>query len=162
MYNKVLTFALFFLFTIVLWGCSEDKERFLSEAPHFSGFTVKNLSDGTESLRVGEPFVITAKQEVRGKLLDRTNYRWEVKNASDWQQKYTKNVIYSKHSENPTDTLVATTPGVFSIIFTADYNPSGAAHSKAITYNLADGGTAELNASALKLRVVLRRTIRVH
>lgn len=162
MLNKALQLISAFSFIIILLGCSEDTERFRSEAPHFARLTAKSLSDGSSTLRVGQPFVLTAEQEVRGKRLDRTNYRWEVANAADWTQRYTKNLVYDKQPQHPTDTLVATTPGVYRITFTANYNPSGVVQPKSLTYNLKDGGgTVSLNASAVKLQVVLTQTIRV-
>ena len=63
MLNKALQLIFAFSFIIILLGCSEDTERFRSEAPHFARLTAKSLSDGSPTLRVGQPFVLTALKD---------------------------------------------------------------------------------------------------
>ncbi len=130
----------------LLSACSSDEENFRSVLPTFSEIAVQNLDDESESLVVGKPFVLTAEQRTRGKLLYKAVYSWEVENAHDWQHRYKKTVVYDHQSEDPTDTITATAPGSYNVTMTAEYYLSG---------------TAPAGTSAVKQRVQLSRRIRI-
>lgn len=114
---------------LTLAACSDETndEKYRSEPPTFSDLTFKTVDTGSESVRAGEKFVVTAEQKKLGRLLNTTSYKWAVTPNGDGQvsQKYTQSVIYDQETQNPTDTLVITEPGDYEITFTARYNASG-------------------------------------
>lgn len=106
-------------------ACSENgnDEEYRSEPPLFSDFTIKNLSDGSDKVHVGDKFVVTAEQRKKGRLIYKAEYTWT--NSSNFSQKYKKSVVYDKEPINPSDTLVATSAGALKITFKGKYYNSG-------------------------------------
>ncbi len=121
-----LTFPL--LLAVLLCSCSEDSNdsKYRSEPPLFSGITLQSLSTGASTIKAGEKFVITANQQSKGRLLNKTTYSWSISPSNEGDsQKYDNLVIYDNNSVNPTDTVVISTPGTYTITFTGSYNASG-------------------------------------
>lgn len=110
-------------------SCSDEAndEKYRSEPPTFSDLTFKTVDTGSETIHVGEKFVVTAEQKKLRRLLNTTTYSWSVTPNSNSQvsQKYVQSVIYDQETQNPTDTLVITEAGDYEITFTARYNVSG-------------------------------------
>lgn len=145
-----------------LGSCSSDEDKYLSEPPIFSDFSIKNLTDGSDVVRAGQPFVVTAEQRKQGKKLYHAKYTWSANNAEDWSHKYTHGVVYDKQPIHPTDTIIAPNPGRYKLTLTAEYNPSGIVRAQSGSYNLTSGdGTVSVSAAAVKIRVVISKSIRV-
>lgn len=110
----------------MLASCSEDgdNEKYRSEPPMLSDITVTPLSGSNGQIRVGERFVATAVQSKLGRLLNTTTYTW-TGNSDNVSHKYESSAIYDNDPHNPTDTLVATQAGTFTLTFTGKYNASG-------------------------------------
>ena len=123
------TFAHLLLLTIfILSSCSNDSNdsKYRSEPPTFSGLTLQSLTSGNNTIKAGEKFIITANQQTKGRLLNKSTYSWSISpNNEGNTQKYDNLVIYDNNSVNPTDTVVINTPGTYTITFTASYNASG-------------------------------------
>lgn len=108
-------------------GCSEDSnnEKYRSEPPMFEDFTLKSLDTGASEVHAGEKFVITGEQKKLGRLLNTTTYAWTAAPSDGVSQKYQRSAIYDQETQNPTDTLIITQPGEYTVTFQARYNASG-------------------------------------
>lgn len=108
-----------------LAACSEDQDnpKYTSRPPAFSGVEVKSL-DGDSTLRAGEEIVVTAVQGAKGKLLYKAEYKWGLKKG-EASHRYTKEVVYDLNPVNPSDTVVFTTPGTYTMTLNAKYHISG-------------------------------------
>lgn len=141
---------------LAMTACSEngDSEEYRSEPPTFSDFTIKNLSDGSNVVHVGDIFVVTANQKKKGRLLYNAQYKWS--NSSNFSQKYTKSAIYDNEPFNPTDTIVAQSAGDLKVSFTGKYKVSGnvttwsSKHGSSYSETFADGkGSATYTVSGI-------------
>lgn len=123
--NKSLTFLLAAA-ALSLTSCSDDSdnEKYRSEPPTLSDISVKPLSGNGTQIRVGERFVATAEQSKKGRLLNSTSYSWSC-SSDNLSHLYLRSVIYDNENQNPTDTLVATAAGTYTLTFTGTYNASG-------------------------------------
>lgn len=111
---------------ITLTACSEDENnpKYTSLPPEFNGVELTPLAgDGT--IRAGEPFVATAIQEKKGKLLYGATYTWSTTPEDGVAHSYQGKVVYDNDSSNPTDTIVIATPGIYTLRLNARYNISG-------------------------------------
>lgn len=120
--------AYFFLLLMVSFlaiSCSEetDNPKYRSEPPMLSDITVTSL-DGNSEIHAGQRFLATAVQSKLGRLLNTTSYTW-TGNSDNVSHAYEKSVIYDNDTHNPTDTLVASAAGTYTITFTGKYNASG-------------------------------------
>lgn len=128
-------------------GCSEDSgnEKYRSEPPMFSDMTVKSLSTGESEVHVGDMFVVTAEQKKLGRLLNSTTYTWSISPSENISQKYQQSAIYDQERQNPTDTLIASQAGEYTVTFQARYNASGntsvwsSRYGYSFSENFADG-----------------------
>ena len=127
----------------MLMGCDDDD--YDSRPPRFSDVTFQMLSDGSTTLRAGEPILVTAVQKEKGHLLLGTTYKWETTPEEGVTHKAFAGEIYDLAPQNPTDTIVVNNPGSYKITLNATYKTSGAKGMKqGYTETLADGeGTAE-------------------
>lgn len=111
---------------LMLASCSEEgnDDKYRSEPPLLSDITISPLGgEGTE-IHVGEKFTATAEQSKAGRLLNTTTYTWSS-TPDGLTHKYTTKVIYDNAPANPVDTLVASSPGTYTLTFTGKYNASG-------------------------------------
>lgn len=108
-----------------LAACSEDPDnpKYTSRPPTFSGVEVNSL-DGDSTLRAGKEIVVTALQDVKGKLLYKAEYKWGLKRGAA-THRYIKEVVYDLNPVNPSDTVVFTTPGTYTMTLNAKYHISG-------------------------------------
>lgn len=108
-----------------LAACSEDPDnpKYTSRPPVFSGVEVNSL-DGDSTLRAGKELVVTAIQSTKGKLIYKAEYKWGNKKGEARHQ-YNKEVIYDLDPVNPSDTVVFTTPGTYTMTLNAKYHISG-------------------------------------
>lgn len=159
--NRLFTLGLMIAGIITIVSCSSDDDKYNSMSPRFTEITLKDLSTGESTLRAGEPFVATAIQGSKGKLLNSTRYKWEVSNTEEATHKYIRGVVYDQESGNPTDTIVIPTAGRYELIFSAEYNISGIANGTNFTESLNNGGSATYQASSLKFKVTLTKSILV-
>lgn len=105
-------------------SCSDDDE-YNSSVPTFSDIV---FSDSL--IYVDQQVTATAIQSKKGKLLDRTDYRWysNMYTPNDSTMSYTNAVLYDNNSTNPTCTFhTPSYPGRYSITFHGIYNISGRA-----------------------------------
>lgn len=94
-----------------------------SMAPRIADLTIQSLNPEHSQVRVGDRFVVTAVQQKKGRLLNRTTYKWS--NSSSFEQKYTNYTAYDAGNFNPTDTLIATSAGDCKVTFQGEYKTSG-------------------------------------
>lgn len=148
------------LMTCLLASCSSDEDKYISEFPIFEDITFYHPDSKESSLKVGEPFVATAIQKQKGKLLNTTKYRWNLENASNATHKYKSSVVYDINSENPEDTIVIDAPGRYTLIFSAEYNISGQPNLHNYNVSLPNGtGNVAYKSSALKYVVTIRKKL---
>lgn len=114
-----------FLVLMGIASCTEDHDnpKYTSRPPSFSHVEVKSL-DGDSVLRAGKKLVVTAIQSTKGKLIYKAEYKWGNKKGEARHQ-YTKEVIYDLDPVNPSDTVVFTTPGTYTMTLNAKYHISG-------------------------------------
>lgn len=105
-------------------SCEDNDEKYHSEPPTIADITFQSLATGSSEIHVGEKFVATLKQRKKGRLLHTARYTWNT-TPDGLTHRYTPSVIYDKENSNPTDTLIATTPGKYEINFTGSYEASG-------------------------------------
>lgn len=162
-YPKFLCAAMWIATTVMaIVACSSDDEKFKSVSPRFSKITLTNLNTSEGSLQAGQPFVATAVQSSKGRLLNSTQYKWHIEDTDNVSHKYTSGIIYDHQPENPSDTILISHPGRYELVFTADYNISGVATGANLTESLTNGGTATYQVSTLKYKVKLTKFIVVH
>lgn len=118
----VLPFAVAVLSLSALTSCSNDDE-YNSEIPRFSDVEIVSL-DGSQNISVGKAFVVTPTESKSGKLLDRTKYQW-TSTPEGITHKYATTVVYGTKGSSPSDTIVATTPGTYTLSFRGEYQVSG-------------------------------------
>lgn len=156
------------LAAVAFAACSEhtNDAEYGSEAPRFSDLTIESLNPAHSEVHVGDRFVVTAVQQKKGRLLNRTNYQWA--NSASFEQKYTNYTAYDDGNFNPTDTLVATTAGAVTVTFNADYKTSGSninawlkKYGAIQTENLPGNGTITYNASMSIFKVKAEKTFNV-
>ena len=127
-YLQSLKYASLYSAILILLGiasCTEDHDdpKYTSLPPTFSHVEVKSL-DGDSVLRVGKEIVVTAVQSKKGKLLYKAEYKWG-QNKGNATHKYTKEVIYDNNPVNPTDTIIFSAPGNYTLSLNAKYHISG-------------------------------------
>lgn len=139
--NKVKLLMLFIVaFSLVSCG---DDEDYKSNPPKFADITFRALS-GSSELKAGEPFVATAEQSQKGTWLITTDYSWETAPAEGVTHKYVPSLNYGLNSSNPSDTLVVSTPGVYTLTFHAYYRTAGQRGlSETLQESLPDYGTVK-------------------
>lgn len=157
--NTLCAVGLLFVGMVSAVSCSSDDDKYHSESPRFSDITLADLATGETTIRAGEPFVATAVQSSKGKLLNSTQYKWDIVNEESDTHKYTSSVVYDHESSNPSDTIVIPNAGRYELTFFADYNVSGIATGSNFTESLGSGGTATYQASSLKFKVKLSKTV---
>ncbi len=110
-----------------VWGCSDhnDDEKYRSQPPEISDMTVTGL-DGSSTLRTGDKLLATVVQSTKGRLLYRATYEWSSSPSDGVSlSPNKKGVVYDNENDNPTDTIVFSTPGTYTITFSGTYNISG-------------------------------------
>lgn len=117
-------------------SCDDDNE-YTSEIPEFSDVTFHVIETDHENLRVGDKIVATAVQSKKGRLLHGADMSWT--STPEASHSYKEGVVYDAQSENPTDTIVATTSGWHTLTFTAKYDVSGISQTYNSTVDFADG-----------------------
>lgn len=119
-------------------------EEYVSSPPIFSGFniTVKNdnyTPDSTtyendtitnDTLYTNTKIAVTAVQRKKGHLLYKASYTWATSPSEGVNHTYQKGVIYDNENHNPTDTIIFTQPGKYTITFSGKYNISAADFEK--------------------------------
>ena len=117
---------MFPLLCLLLTACSEDSdsEKFASRPPVFADIVCTPLAEGETQIRAGQSFVVTAQQERKGHLLNKSTYQWSDV-SGQLSHKYVTSVIYDNQPANPTDTIKAPTAGSYKLTFKARYNASG-------------------------------------
>ena len=114
------------LLCLLLTACSEDSdsEKYASRPPVFADIVCTPLAEGETQIRAGQSFVVTAQQERKGHLLNKSTYQWSDV-SGQLSHKYVTSVIYDNQPANPTDTIKAPTAGSYKLTFKARYNASG-------------------------------------
>ncbi len=122
--RKYITWAMLVCLSTCLAGCED--EDYDSRPPKFEDVTFQMLSDGSTTLRTGEPILVTAVQKKKGHLLLGTTYKWETSPAEGVTHKPFSGDIYDLVPKNPTDTIVVSSSGSYKITLNASYKTSGA------------------------------------
>lgn len=148
--------------TFLLASCSEEGGRAVSAVPLFSELTVRNLKDGSTNFVAGDSIVLTAVQGRVGQKLYRATYRWTTSNDQVWNHKFTGSVVYDHNNEHPTDTVVVSQPGRYTVVLDAEYRPSGIPQTAPASYPLSNNdGQVSQSISETLIRVHLSKSIRV-
>ncbi len=156
------------LSALAFTACSEhtNDAEYSSEAPRIADLTIQSLNPSHTDVHVGDRFVVTAVQQKKGRLLNRTTYKWT--NSASFEQKYTNYTAYDNGNFNPTDTLVATSAGSFKVSFRGDYKTSGSnintwlkTYGATYTEKLPGNGSATYNASMSLFVVTAEKTFEI-
>lgn len=160
----IISLAIFFT------SCSDESnnEKYRSEPPTFSDITVKPLNGNDSQIHVGEKFLATAKQKKLGRLLNASTYSWTC-NSNDIAHNFQKSVIYDDDTHNPTDTLIVTKAGSYTLTFTGKYNASGNTQIWAQkygsdfseTFESGEGSANYVTGGLLYFKVTATKTIQV-
>ena len=143
MKNRIVYFVAF-LITCLVVSCSEhtNDDKYQSRVPRFSKIVAQE-----SEIKVGETIVFTAVQREAGHLLDRTTYTWTItpQNVSKSKASVPINGVYD--GVNPTDTVVFTAPGKYTIVLQADYHGMGNVTYFEDQETLESGGKAKYSAN---------------
>lgn len=147
---------------IFITSCSEhyDDPKYRSMPPSFSDMTFTNLN-GESTMRTGERIVATAVQSSIGRLLNRTTYTWSTSPTEGISHAFVKSVVYDQETQNPTDTLVFTIPGTYTVTLTAKYNSSGNNQSIDNTVEFTDGSVTYVTNGLLSYSVTVKKTVKI-
>ena len=142
--RKISLTYIAFVLTLLIVSCSEhsDEDKYQSRVPRFSKIVAQN-----NEILVGETIVFTAVQREQGNLLDRTSYKWTItpENVSKNKASVPINGVYD--GINPTDTVVFTTPGRYTVKLQADYHGMGNVTYFEQDETLEGGGKAKYSAN---------------
>lgn len=155
-YNLILSFL---LTVLSLSSCSDDRDRFASFPPKFSAIQITDLEGNKTTPKKGIPFVATVIEKQPGKLLNKVRYHWSANRNEAWEHRFRPEEIYSPQFTQPSDTILVSESGLFTLSFTATYNVSGQARNRNLEGTLEDGTSASYIFSALKISVTLNKEI---
>lgn len=144
------------LVAITGWSCSE--EDYNSYPPEFSDI-IFTTADGSENLTTDTPIEVTLIQSKKGKLLDRTSYKWESEDGVSIATPSVE-VVYDKENTNPSVSLVCTSSGSYKLKFTARYSISGQVVPTNYTKNIPQGKVT-CTSSTLYYDVVVEKNFKV-
>jgi len=124
---KLKSIPLLFLISLplVFTACTDDEEKYASEPPLFSNITAKVKGTGSEELHVGDSIVITAVQSKAGRLLYQAKYNWSSTPDGLTHLKPSQTVVYDNEPQDPSETVIATAAGSYTLTFSAKYDNSG-------------------------------------
>lgn len=124
--TKLTVFALA-ASALLFTACKEhmNDEKYQSMPPTISGVTFHVAGTGSTDLRVGDKIVATVVQSSLGKLLYRADYSWETPSVESPTHTYSSMAIYDNDPHNPTDTIVASKSGQYTLKFKGTYHISG-------------------------------------
>lgn len=158
--KKHLLFSLVLLLLPGFSACSDDDE-FTSRLPEIEDIACVN-QDGSTALRIGDEVTVTVVQSKKGKLLNKTEYRWTAEPSTVTFSPETQLVAYDNESGNPVTRFTATEAGNIKITFTAEYNISGSASAQgSYSTTLSGGGNASYTLSTLKGKIIATKTVRI-
>ncbi len=143
---------------LALAACGDDKD-YTSHPPLFSDMTFNG-----DILYAGDTLIATAVQSRTAQLVDRTTYSWELTQDGetvDVDHHYIDQVVYPYAPQNPTDTLVIETPGVYTLTLKADYNISGQSDGSTFSTNITNG-TVTCSASLFRFMMTITKRFRVN
>ena len=148
----------------VFTACSEDENnpKYASLPPEIVGVEVQPLNNPDGQVKAGEPFVVRAIQQKKGRLLYKAIYKWQTAPTEDGvAHKYTQQVVYDNQPADPTDTLVIDNPGMYTIKMNATYYMSGS-YQIINKINEWQGGQATYStASSLQYKIDLEHKVQV-
>lgn len=164
MCRKYLNLLVAAVLLVLPAACSEDEDKYNSTVPEFSDMQFHPLDKASgDVIYAGEPFVATAVQSNRGRLLDRTTYSWAFNDEdedTDVSHKYRKEVVYDVQSVNPTDTIILGTPGNYRLRFNGEYRVSGTGSGGGAIVSI-PGGQITYYLSTLTYRVTIEKNLKV-
>lgn len=136
-------------------------EEYVSSPPKFSDLTVTSTDGGT-TLYTNTKIVATAVQEKKGHLLFKAGYTWTTSPSEDVNHTYQKGVIYDNENHNPTDTIIFTHPGRYTIKFNGKFHISAADYEKVNqTVNIEDGKITYNTPSFLYYTIEIEKRVNV-
>lgn len=116
----ILTLVMGAVATFGFTSCSEDSDSNV-QIPQFSGIEFSG------DMTAGSSVTATAVQYKKGKYLDRTTYKWACDEAQEIGGALA-GVFYDSNKTDPYCTMILpSTPGTYTVKFTATYNVSGKA-----------------------------------
>jgi|GEM_PF-515058 len=164
MCRKYLNLLVAAVLLVLPAACSEDDDKYNSIVPEFSDMQFHPLDKASGNvIYAGEPFVATAVQSSRGRLLDRTTYAWALNDEDeemDVPHKYRKEVVYDVQSDNPTDTIIVSRPGNYRLRFRANYRVSGTGSGGGSIISI-PGGQITYYLSTLTYQVTIDKNLKV-
>ncbi len=144
-------------------GCTSnaDDEEYKSRLPKIVNMDVRML-DGSTVLYTGEKIVATLEQGKKGKHIYRASYTWTTSpERGEVQHQYRGKVVYDDDNGNPTDTIVFSKPGNYTLKFQGQYNISGQPASYGNTEEVNGCEVTYKTLSSLLYSITATKTIRV-
>lgn len=152
--------AALFAAAIAATSCSDESgsSDYQSAPPTITAIDISALDGG--AVQAGKPLVATIVQNPIGRLLYQATYDWTLSPSADYM-KHSNGAIYDNEPANPTDTFAVTTPGTYTITFTAKYKISGSNHQIWNGTTAIPSGSVAYTTSALSYDVVATREITI-
>lgn len=164
MCRKYLNLLVAAVLLVLPAACSEDDDKYNSIVPEFSDMQFHPLNEASgDVIYAGEPFVATAVQSSRGRLLDRTTYVWAFNDEDEdmgVEHNFLPEVVYDVQSVNPTDTITVSQPGNYRLRFRANYRVSGTGSGGGSIVSIS-GGQISYYLSTLAYQVTIEKNLRV-
>ena len=148
----------------IFTACSEDENnpKYTSLPPEIVDVEVQPLNNPDGQVKAGEPFVVRAIQQKKGRLLYKATYEWKAAPTEDGvTHKYTKQVVYDNQPTDPTDTLVINYPGMYTIKLNATYYISGSYQIINKTNEWQGGKATYSTASSWQYKIDLEHKVQV-
>ena len=148
----------------IFTACSEDENnpKYTSLPPEIKDVEVQPLNNPDGQVKAGEPFVVRAIQQKKGRLLYKAVYKWQTAPTEDGvAHKYTQQVVYDTQPADPTDTLVIDHPGMYTIKMNATYYMSGSYQIINKTNEWQGGQATYSTASSLQYKIDLEHKVQV-
>lgn len=180
MKNAFIGSLLLCLLTTV--ACSNDDDKYNSEPPMFSDFTIQSVATGSSEVQAGEKFVIRGVQKSSGNLLYFSMSNGQLVDPFTWSvspdaASYNKHRVATDNSgkilyyAEPVDTMVIDQAGTYTITFTGKYQAGGntsawsSAHGASFTEYWADksSGSVQYKTNGLlSFTVTAQKKITIH
>lgn len=151
--------------TMFAASCSDDNSDYKSVCPRFSDITLETKA-GSTTLCVGDTIIATAVQSSLGRLLNGTTYTWSSSGSTDTDSvsyvshKYTSSVLYDNDKSNPTDTIIVSKAGSYTLNLACVYKISGI-YSSTGSSTSSSGFSATYAGGSTRYQVTLSKSFTV-
>ena len=151
-----------FALALGLVSCERDDDKYISTCPIIHDMTFKSVVTETDRIVAGEKFVATVEQAQKGHLLYKAEYKWSDGLDEGVHKPAFTSVVYDNYSNNPSDTIVFNTPGIYQIQLIAEYEISGNPDSSVGGSTEIPGGRVKYELlSQFRYRITVTKNVRV-